>query len=480
MKAILFANRDGTDLAPLTNKTCVAMLPIAAKPLIEYALESLIMTEIREVILVVSYHAEDVEKHVKCGERWGHHVEYVLAQNDESPSHILKRLGNTLRDDQYLVMRADMLQSINLKQFVEQAKQFHAPEVVATIDNQPIGIALLNQQACKHSQLLNCDSIKQANLYGAEQVKLDGQFALLDSLQNYFDTNFAVAQLNFSHLVINGRQINEHLRVGRRSKITEAQQGLVGDYCNIHPQVTLNNAVLGHEVIIDRHAIVKDSLVLNNTYIGEGVELTNAIVWGNRVLRLDLGAKVTLTDTLLIADLTQVGIGRLLSKLINQGLGLVLLLLSLPLWLAAFIFSLLSMPKPLFRRVRLVGNQQEISDTGQCQLRSFNSWEWSTKIPILRYLPRLFAVIAGHIRIVGVTPPTPQSQTVQHLQTTSIGLIGPSQIDIPYSAPQEEHQLAESYYVHTRRFRSDVVWLIRGFITLFKPKAWMPIKEENV
>jgi len=480
MKAILFANRDGTELAPLTDKTCVAMLPIAAKPLIEYALESLIMTEIREVILVVSYHAEHVEKHVKCGERWGHSVEYVLAHNNESPAHILKRLGNTLQESDYLLLRADMLQNVNLNQFVEQAKQLNAPEVVATIDNKSIGIALLSQKACKNSQLLNWNSIKQTQLYGAEQIQLEGQFALLDSLQNYFDTNFTAAQLDYTHLVINGRQINEQLRVGRRTKVAETQHALVGDYCNIHQQTQLDNAVLGHEVIIDRHAIIKDSLILNNTYIGEGVELTNAIVWGNQVIRLDLEAQVTLVDTLLVADLNQAHFTQLLFNLGSRILGFGLLILSLPLWLIAFLFSLFNMPKPLFRRVQLLGNQQQISDTGECQLQSFTSWEWSTNIPILRYLPRLWAVAMGQIHIVGIRPPMASNPSLIHKQITPIGLIGPSQIEVPYSAPQEEHHLAEAHYARTRHFRSDVLWLIRGCVTLFTAKPWIPIKEDNV
>lgn len=480
MKAILFANRDGTDLSPLTDRTCVAMLPIAAKPLIEYALESLIMTEIREVILVVSYHAEHVESLVKCGERWGHQVDYVLAQNDESPDRVLKRLGNTLQDEEYLLLRADMLQSINFKQFVEQAKQLNAPEVVATIHNQPIGLALVSQQACQHTQLLHWENIKQQYLLGAQQVELEGQFALLDSLQNFYDTNFAVAKLSFSHLVINGRQINEKLRTGRRSKVPANQQALVGDYCNIHPQVQLDNAILGHEIIIDRHATIKDSVILNSTYIGEGVELTNAIVWGNQVIRLDLDAQVVLMDKLLVADLNQTNIGQLLSSLMSRGIGLLLLLLSLPLWIIALLFSLFNLPKSLIYSVQLIGNKQQINDAGQCQLRSFTSWEWSTSIPILRYLPRLLAVISGHIHLVGIRPLSGQNSLACHQKIAPIGLIGPSQIDVPYSAPQEEHLLAEAYYARTRHFRSDITWLIRGFITLFTPKAWIPIRKESV
>ena len=474
MKAILFANRDGTALAPLTEKTSVAMLPIAAKPLIEYALENLIMTEVREVILVVSYHAEHIEKHVKCGERWGHSVEYVLAQNDESPSHVLKRLGKTLQEDDYLVLRADMLHSINFKQFIEQAKQLHVPEVVATTNQQPIGVALLNHQAVANTQLLNWDSITQAQFFGAQTVELEGQYSLLDSLQSYFDTNFAVAQFQYSHLVINGRQITKTLRTGRRSKINPSQNGLIGDYCNIHTKATIDNAVLSNEVIIDRHSTVKDSLVLDKTYIGEGVELSNAIVWGNQVIRLDLGAKVLLMDSLLVADLEQANIGQLASKFISRLCGLLLLILSLPLWPIALLLSLAHIPQPLLQTVKLVGNHKYINDQGQSQYQVFHSWEWSTRIPILRYLPRLFAVMAGHIHIVGAKP------SVAQPLTTPVGLIGPSQIDIPNTAPLEEHRLAEAYHARTRDNYSDAKWIIRGLVTIFKPKAWLPIREEKL
>ncbi len=474
MKAILFANRDGKVLTPLTHKTCVAMLPIATKPLIEYALENLIMTHVRDVILVIADHADQVEQHVKSGERWGHNVEYILAQPNENPAQILKR--NILTDDTYLLMRADMLQNVNLKYFLEQAQRLNTPEIIATINDKPIGVALLNQQKiCKSSQLLNYEVILQQQSDHAVKIELEGEYALLDSLQNYFDTNLAVAQSQYKYLVVNGRQITETLRAGRRSKIADTHCGLVGDYCNIHPKAVLDNVVLGHEVIVDRYATIQNSLVLNNTYIAEGVEVKNAIVSGNQIIRLDLNAQVTLTDTLLVADLKQIHIGQFFSKLFSRTVGVILLLFSLPLWLLALLFSLLS-TKQLLRKVELISNRQHITDKGEYQLQPFSSWEWSTQIPIFRYLPRLFAVITGHIHIVGVRPSLGQ---IYHNQPISVGLIGPSQVAIPNTAPQEEHHLAEIYYLHTRDFWADMMWLIRGFIALFTAKAWMPIVEED-
>ena len=52
--AFVFADRLGDGLRSLTDSTCVALLPIAGKPLIQYTLEDLAMAGIREAVVFVS------------------------------------------------------------------------------------------------------------------------------------------------------------------------------------------------------------------------------------------------------------------------------------------------------------------------------------------------------------------------------------------------------------------------------------------
>ena len=61
MKAIVFADRLGQELTPLTEKTSVALLPVVSKPILEHTIESLVMSDIRDITLVVSAYADAIE-----------------------------------------------------------------------------------------------------------------------------------------------------------------------------------------------------------------------------------------------------------------------------------------------------------------------------------------------------------------------------------------------------------------------------------
>ena len=98
-------------------------------------------------------------------------------------------------------------------------------------------------------------------------------------------------------------------------------------------------------------------------------------------------------------------LGGTLAEPLNRLLGLLVLALSLPLWpLAA---ALPGNATPL-RETPLRGNRLKFDEFGTRRRRVFVAWEWVTAIPVLRYLPRLLAVVSGNLRLVGVEPLTPE------------------------------------------------------------------------
>ena len=54
MKAVIIADRSHPELAPLTEKTCAGLLPVAGKPLIEHTLESLVEIGVQQAYVVTS------------------------------------------------------------------------------------------------------------------------------------------------------------------------------------------------------------------------------------------------------------------------------------------------------------------------------------------------------------------------------------------------------------------------------------------
>ena len=87
-------------------------------------------------------------------------------------------------------------------------------------------------------------------------------------------------------------------------------------------------------------------------------------------------------------------------------------------------------------------------------------------------------MIAGHIRLVGVSPLTPAEAAApveewERLRDEApVGLIGPTVLDIPRDAPLEERRVAEALYARTRTTGGDLRLLLRGLGALFTGRAW--------
>lgn len=501
LKAIVFADRNGSELLPLTTKTCVSLLPIAAKPLIEHTLETLSAAKnIHHVILVISPAAEQIERYLTSGEQWGMTLDYVLSRGQESPAQILERLGNWLTEDEYLLVRGDILQSLDVNAFLTTAYALpDKPTVLATIEGYNSGICLIHKR--KEASLPWCASdilqwhapvFKKPLLESPFELEHKGSFQLLpvagrvnllDSLPSYHRANIEVTKNLFPMLVLRAQQIHEDLKVGRLSKVAKHNKGLVGSYCRIHDKAHLEeDVVLSDTVIIDRYASLKNTVVLPDTYIGEAVELRNAIVWGDILIRVDSGAVLQVVDNFLLTDI-RASSSELFTRLLNRILGLLVCFGSLPLWPLAFLLAFWQQPRNPLCRIKLRSNLTQLDAAGiECPL-DFTAYEWATDISILRHLPKLLAVIQGHIYMVGVSPQTPEqidalTEPWERVRLNApIGLIGPAQLQVPTGAPLEESLFEDAYYAQTRHLGTDFLWLLRGLFACFSQQAWRAFPE---
>lgn len=483
MKAILFANRDGHTLTPLTKKASVALLPIATKPTITYALDALLMTPIRDVIIVISSYGGKIEHLLGDGTHWNMYFTYALTRGQESPAAVLDRLG--LNDDEYLLLRGDVLYDVAIESFLTIAQTKAADKSVClTIEGQLTGICLLRryENAWQGITQLNWDMAVWQNfthLYpAAETIELAGKLSLLTSLQEFHQANLAILANQYPHLVLSGWQVHHQLLVGRRSIVPSKNQGIVGAFCRVHENAILKNAIVCDEVIIDSDTIIQNTVILPNTYIGKAVELNNAIVWGNMLIRLDNNIIVENVDSLLLANLNHSTLRVFLTNYFYRFLGLIIFICSLPLWPFAFLSALIENPRKPLYKMEIRGNLRKIDQKGEVQFEPLIVWEWQTSIPLFRHLPKLFAVIKGKIRLIGVSLET-NEQAEMRVQPyekirddTPVGLLSPGQMGLSTETTREEQLLIEAYYARTRHLGKDMLWLLRSFFCLFTKRAW--------
>ena len=177
---------------------------------------------------------------------------------------------------------------------------------------------------CRDSLHADLDSLNWTHsiqkLPASTTVDVNGVVARLDSLAAFHQANLDAAAGRLPTLLIPGRQTALGLTQGRNTEAypQNLKQGiaLIGSNCHLHPSVELSGeVVIGDNVIIDRRVNIESSVILPHTYIGELVELRNAIVRGNDLIRVDNGTILKISDAFLLADLK--------TTTFNKGLGAV-------------------------------------------------------------------------------------------------------------------------------------------------------------
>jgi mannose-1-phosphate guanylyltransferase/phosphomannomutase len=483
MKAIVFADRNGQELQPLTEKTCVALLPIAGKPLILPTIESLGRAGVRHAFLVVSSHAESLEELLGEGTRWGMQFEYVLARPEEQPEGIIARMRHKLGQE-FLVLRGDILRSHMLQTFLTQAANQPDDHCCATINGQSAAMCLVRdggQQACGRWTFPQVD---EARVYGGTPINIpDGVVSLVESFSAYHQANLDVLHGLYPGLVLPGRDFGNGVTRARGSRLSASvptkRQIFAGAFCYVDQDVEqLEDVVLSDGVIVDKQASVKSSVVFPYSYIGQSVELSNAIVCPPYLIRVDTGSVTRVTDAFLLCDLKRTPVGSWVSNVTNRFLGMVLLLVSAPVWPIALFGTLFTSSSHRIRKLVLIGNLTRRGELGEEQRQEFQTAELVINVPIFRHLPKLWAVAVGHLRFIGVSPLSPMECKARTEEWERIrdqapsGLLGPSQLFLSLDVSAEERFLVEGEYAANRSLLRDLSLVVQGIKAFFYPSTW--------
>ncbi len=495
MDALLFADRPGTALRPLTLRTAAALLPVAGKPLVVHALEALAAAGVKRVLVVVSPHAEAVTAALGGGERWGMSLEWASSLENESADAVEQRLGARLPGE-FLSVRGDVLFTPFLAGFLaEAAKRPDAPTVAAVTaveGGTATGVRLVRAGAPRPLGLLGDPEAREAwrDPDGTAVVEAEGAvFSAVESLAAFHRACLDAAAGRFPGLFVPGQEVAVGVRTGRRTRLplraVRAWPVFAGDRCRVDVEAELlGDVVLCDDVYVDRRASLKSTVVLPHSYVGELVELENAIVWTNDLVRVDTGAVATVTDRFLLADLRETPVRRAVAGAAHRLVPLALLVLSLPLWPIALLASLASGRGSIVSSRRVLGNRNRRDAFGGEEQLEFTLLRFSTGVPLLAALPGLVAAVAGHLRVFGVRPLTAvesaaRTEEWERVRDLSpIGLVGPAQVEASEDAPEEEMLIVEGFWARARSGRgaaADASWIVRRVLpALFSRRAWRP------
>jgi len=121
MKVAILSGGLGTRLGLLTKDTPKSMIRICGKPFLEYQLELLKKSNLKEIVLCVGYLKDKIESYFGNGSRFGVKIEYSEEEKPLGTAGALRNAENILGDD-FLVLNGDSYLAINYREVIEKYK----------------------------------------------------------------------------------------------------------------------------------------------------------------------------------------------------------------------------------------------------------------------------------------------------------------------------------------------------------------------
>ncbi len=126
MKAMLLAAGRGERLRPLTETLPKPMIQVAGKPLISHTLSYLKRCGVREVIVNLHHLGESIQEYVGDGRQWGLRVLYSWERKLLGTGGGIQKAAPHLFGSSFLVMNADILVELDLKDVLRFHGENHA------------------------------------------------------------------------------------------------------------------------------------------------------------------------------------------------------------------------------------------------------------------------------------------------------------------------------------------------------------------
>ncbi len=330
MKAVILAAGEGVRCRPLTLTRSKVMLPVANKPTVEYVVRALHDSGIRDVVMVVGYAKERIMNYFGNGKDFDVNIEYAEQKQQLGTAYAIKQVKD-LVEGEFLVLNGDNLVS---RETITDLTEKHTGgvSILTAARADATGYALVEERGGKVLKIIEGLTLKDVHnvntgiyifgpdIFDAIEETLGsdlGEFGITDSIQRMVDAGYGVHAYRTYHtwmdvihswnlLGVNARiledihesvhetaevdgTIKDRVVVGRGSIIGAGSyiKGpvIIGRDCEIGPNVVIAPSTsIGDNVTIEPFTYIRNSVILDNTYIGSGSTIKNSIIGENNLI----------------------------------------------------------------------------------------------------------------------------------------------------------------------------------------------------
>ncbi len=433
------------------------LLPLCNKPFIEFLIDFAVLTGSNEVRLLCDGPLSEVERYCEDGSRWGVKLSFGSLQPEDSVEILIAKNRKFCSSERVMVL--------NGFNFIRYDKRREYASLV---------------EAAPNGKLASCDGggITLAGAAGSgSENSADEPLSLipLDSMANFYKASIEALESGEENYVLPGYGGEPGCAIGRNVVISKSVEirkpASIGDNVQLLPGTVIGpSAIIGSNVIIDKESKVARSIVLDNTYLGEGLEVNDRIASGNLLIEPQSGASIAMEDPHLLSSIRQ---GKLLKTLPRTVVHSLISLLAITILLIPFLL--------LWPLLRLTGKwtstPTDIIDAkrsgtitlGRVVLGKQGALNTLAAALSLDLFPMLFRVLAGQLALIGSTPALEETAGMFGYRP---GVFSYAEAEEwPGSGDSEDAAIVESFHIAHSNPVSDIGLFIKAYINRLQEKS---------
>jgi glucose-1-phosphate thymidylyltransferase len=321
LKAVILAAGEGTRLRPFTVSRPKVMIPIANRPIMEYAVEALSQNGISDIVFVVGYKKESIMSHFEDGKKFKVNIKYVTQQKPLGTAHALLQAKKEI-ESEFLVLPGDNL--IDPKEVSNLLESEGANSLLIAESEIPSKYGVVFLERGTVTKIVEKPQEKISNLISTGIYRFTPEvFDVIDTVgkEGKHDLTAVV-----EHMIEKGDKISGIRGIGKwvdavypwdiihvnSSAITDAAQGtagtiedgvtmkgqvfvgeesvvrsgtyitgpvVIGKGCDIGPNVCIfPSTSIGDNVSVQPFSLIRHSVLMNDVQIGSSSSISNSVV----------------------------------------------------------------------------------------------------------------------------------------------------------------------------------------------------------
>lgn len=459
MRAVLLATGRSRTCADVPWRDVHELLPLVDRPMLQVVIETLVHMGVDHFDVVLSESPEALRTLLGDGSRWGCSITTHLVSQPEHPCSVFPRL-NLADDEAVLLGRGD---GLAWPPPVPGAASGNTESrTLCTPDGTWTGWGWVTardlsavQPEWSHLELARWAVALDRHAVAPLALESDTFEHLLAAQANVLDGTVP-------DLLFEGHEAEPGIRIGRNvvlhptarivAPVSIAPDCRIEAGCRVGP-----NVVVVGNCVIDSRCTLENALILPGSYLGENLEVRDAVVDRARLIHVRHGAALTLTDPFILGSTSRRGLELSLRALLSRLAGVLLLLLAWPLLLVAVATRLMSRSGSVWQNRRCVRQPVPAPappwpefklvclDPEPCAATPLQHL-------ILHFVPGLLNVAAGHCALVGVRPRSREDLAALPedwrglAATTKAGLLTETYLVYGPGANDDEAYATEAFY----------------------------------